>query len=463
MSNWIKYSLFVVVFLVVWKMSTRPQEKPSYERIMKKAAQKVYQPTDLELPEGVKPITILLFGRTRAGKSSLGNKLSGGSLFEVGDGLESNTTSTKDAIISLKDEKGNDSYLLRIIDTPGFADNRVDRTNEDVLSDILAFMKNLKDGMEIGVYCIPAGSGVSMHDIDELTTISLLLGKRVFEHSIIAVTKINTLTSEQRVDSESRYPQELPQILKNHGLFDFASEKVLFADFENFHEKFVSPFSKFVAGSSNYQPEVPLNLNLSDVDSVRAFFATSAMQELLEKRDVELEEKTKLAELALQTMKETEEKSEKLLREKQEEIEKKKQILYDMSKELEETNSENEELRATQYNMKKSLAKLERERTEVTLRVADIESVVREKEIQLQKLNQQVDELKSYRPTAGKGGDMLVVLLVSVLFLAACAYYKPRFTFGCIMMVVFYVVYYLYSAVMMKVNSLTSFFSFFSS
>ena len=66
--------------------------------------------------------TILMLGRTGAGKSRCCNKLSNSTKFEESASLKSKTKEPKNASFTLT--VGKRTERINLIDTPGFADNR---------------------------------------------------------------------------------------------------------------------------------------------------------------------------------------------------------------------------------------------------------------------------------------------------------------------------------------------------
>jgi len=66
--------------------------------------------------------TIFIFGKTKAGKSHLGNLLLDGNYFEEGHELDSQTSYPK----LVQGRLAKSEIEVRVVDTIGFSDNRTD-------------------------------------------------------------------------------------------------------------------------------------------------------------------------------------------------------------------------------------------------------------------------------------------------------------------------------------------------
>ena len=209
--------------------------------------------------------------------------------FEVDQTLHSLTDKAVVQIFCLKQLP----FKIKIIDAPGFADNKEDMTASEILSNILLFLKELKNGFNIGIFCLPVGTRVDSHDICEIELLSLLMGQGIFNHTIVAVTRGNTLIETQRMETYKKYSTELPQILHKHGLGNLGSEKILFADFDHFDELFMTPFIEILRNTPSYMPQIANDINPEDADSIERFLATPQMQAVCSKYESVLDEQRK--------------------------------------------------------------------------------------------------------------------------------------------------------------------------
>lgn len=227
-----------------------------------------------------KPITIVLFGRTGVGKSSLANKMIGKERFAVGHDLDSKTEFASSETFTLFLEE-DQKLLVKIVDTPGFGDNRLQMTNAELLARTLNFLKSLEDGLNIAIFCLSAARArIDKHDMQELEMLRLLLGEDLFEHVCIAITQADTLIPEQRKKVYQNYKQDLPRIFQENGLPAF-TQKILFADFDRLKESFLEPLMKLLRTATSYVPKLAEEIDTNDQESINKFLAKPEMKKMM--------------------------------------------------------------------------------------------------------------------------------------------------------------------------------------
>ena len=230
---------------------------------------------------------IVVFGRTGAGKSAFCNKIAGTMIFTEGNTLTSETSVSVSHVVSWPQDP---LKKIRLIDTPGFGDNRASQKNEHLLANILSFLKELKGGFNIGIFCIRAQSRIDAHDIDELNMIGMLLGNSVFKHTFIVITQTNTLVHEQREKVFRLYSEELPQILANNGMPWFTKDRILFADFDKFNEMLLNPLGNIIQRSNSFIPNLPTNIDLNNPESIKVLLQGQEIQAWMKKQQEKNEE-----------------------------------------------------------------------------------------------------------------------------------------------------------------------------
>lgn len=203
---------------------------------------------------------IIVFGRTGVGKSSLGNQIFGvKEVFKVGNSMFSET---KEIQQETRPWPLDCSKQVTFIDTPGFADNRADMKNDEILDKILALLESLKGGFNIGLFCWAAQSRFDANDIHELDVLGHILGSEVFAHMWIVVTKINTFVPEEQKKKKESLPKELPKLLQDN-LLPAMNTDIYFPEFDDdsFKNNFLAPLSELINECPPYIPEAALQID----------------------------------------------------------------------------------------------------------------------------------------------------------------------------------------------------------
>jgi len=346
-------------------------------------------------------VTVVLLGRTGSGKSSLGNKIAQANLFEVGHSLESKTSSTVSKTFTLKETPSN---KIKIIDTPGFADNRQGMSTADLLSDILVFLKELENGFNVGIYCLPVKTRIDAHDIHEIELLSLLLGQDVFKHTFIAVTQVNTFGKTEKAKVYERYPLELPEILFDHNLKEFGPRKVLFADFDNFSEGFMKPFIQILKTTPSYVPKISKDIDPKDPESIKKFLAAPEVQEFMKKYETLLEAQRKELKQMHSVIAKQQAENEKLVAKSLEEQEMHKRRMESLNEKISGLGAEKKDLerefRAYRDEEAKRLESLSFSLKHQEEKTSNYEKQLIDKDNQIQAIANQMDELEKARQAA---------------------------------------------------------------
>jgi len=345
-----------------------------------------------------KPITIILFGRTGVGKSSLANEIMGKLRFSVGHSLTSQTDAVASETFTWPLDP---SIQVKIIDTPGFADNRPDMPNRVLLLKILDFLKNLEDGLHIAVFCLSAKTRIDRHDTQELEMLGLLLGKEMFDHICIAVTQANTLVPDQRKKVCESFVNDLPMIFMQNNLPPFTEDRVLFADFDRLQEGFLEPLTNMIRTTSSYIPQLAEGIDLENSQSIDIFLARPETKEAMAYYEKLIaEQKEQMGEMQQMIFQQAEDIKEQA-RWNQEEQEKSCQKIAMVYQQLENQQNQNEEIRK-QYERyveqeRKKLEDLQKSLDKMSLQNDHYKQMEEKNRAEISALNAKIVEVQNAR------------------------------------------------------------------
>ncbi len=157
---------------------------------------------------------IILFGKTGAGKSTLGNIISANThLFKVGQSLSSETSefTLKSCYLN-----GNPGFEILIVDSPGISDNRM----KDGLSDskiyqrFLNFLKKHNICIALVLFCFAGTNTVPEDFFDELSRFIQIVGKEHAPNVYVTITQLDILNDANQLKKIETFKKDLPGLLK---------------------------------------------------------------------------------------------------------------------------------------------------------------------------------------------------------------------------------------------------------
>ena len=105
---------------------------------------------------------ILVIGKTGAGKSTVANKIIGQNLFTTSESLESRTSVNSHRDVVVVDERNNNEYSIRMIDTIGFEDtgneDRDKTSNEEIIESVKRYFQTYTpEGLHLIIFVYRKG------------------------------------------------------------------------------------------------------------------------------------------------------------------------------------------------------------------------------------------------------------------------------------------------------------------
>jgi len=207
-------------------------------------------------PEEVKELpqsdyTLIVFGKTGMGKSSLLNKLCGipGKFLE-GAEVHSKTQSVESYLGSFFN-KGKEKVLF--VDTPGLYDAKGNDLGH--LGLMLSFMKKVVNGINAVLFTYSLESLRFDSSLQlSLKMLSTLFGKEVFKHTFIVFTFKNALKDKVAENRIALNLAQLPDAFRVCGI-DLAIEKHFIFEYDE-PDGNLLPLAEFIKTQQKFKPEV---------------------------------------------------------------------------------------------------------------------------------------------------------------------------------------------------------------
>jgi len=152
--------------------------------------------------------SLIVLGRTGTGKSTFINHFAGKDLAKVSDDIYSSTANCEAYSVTV--EANDIPYQVKLIDTPGFADNRRENKipDEDIILKICDVLKEVSAGFKVGLLCMSAAkTRFDKHDKDELNLFKSLFSDKLVTHLVLVFTHLNQLNEDGIKSAKTRWAQ----------------------------------------------------------------------------------------------------------------------------------------------------------------------------------------------------------------------------------------------------------------
>ena len=162
-----------------------------------------------------KPIRLIVFGSTGVGKSSAMNYIISGDReigpFKVGEGYGSETQKCTKVAKTIEGQE------FELIDTPGFYDT--DNPNETIIKKVLAYVKELDDGLNFAFFCISvAETRIDANMQHSFRLIKHIMGKNAFSQVAILGTQFEMLSQEEGKKRLKMMKEQIIPVLAKHDI-----------------------------------------------------------------------------------------------------------------------------------------------------------------------------------------------------------------------------------------------------